>query len=582
MPKLSDFPEVFTEFHPEKNGDIEASKITVGSRTKYWWQCDKGHEWMATPNSRLGARSKGKIQGCPICSGRAPSSTNNLLTKYPDIASEWSSKNDLNPEDYTPKSGAIVLWICPNGHEYESRIANRTHENTQSGCPFCKKDNAPTRVSSSYNLEITNPELLLEWDFEQNTVMPSEVTAGSKRSVHWICASGHKFQSQINGRTNGRGCPFCSGNKVGYGNDLFTDNPSLCAEWHPTKNRGLLPSDVTANSSKKVWWICERGHEWDAVISARNTGGRGCPKCTNQSSRAETRLLCEMLFLFPKTISRHKVEGVEIDVFIPSLDLGIEYDGAHWHKEKIEQDKNKNKFLDDKGIHLLRVRQSPLQRLESNDLICDEVEISKSTIDLVVKKIMHICQIESRELFEYLQRDSFVNDDLYKLYLDYFPSPFPEDSFGHLHPEVASGWHPTKNIPLTPANFSSKSSYKAWWKCNCGHEWIAPISNRTPSKTSAGSGCPVCSGRIATAETCLAVTHPEIAREWHPKLNGTVTPQQVKAGSKIQRWWLCPNGHVYKNTPNQRKHNKYRSKNGSNGCPVCSGRRLKYEIPPTE
>ena len=35
------------------------------------------------------------------------------------------------------------------------------------------------------------------------------------------------------------------------------------------------------NSGKKVWWICNKGHEWQASIAHRNKG-RGCPYCAGQ------------------------------------------------------------------------------------------------------------------------------------------------------------------------------------------------------------------------------------------------------------------------------------------------------------
>jgi len=37
--------------------------------------------------------------------------------------------------------------------------------------------------------------------------------------------------------------------------------PELVKEWHPTKNGQLTSYDVTPNSGKKVWWICNQGHE---------------------------------------------------------------------------------------------------------------------------------------------------------------------------------------------------------------------------------------------------------------------------------------------------------------------------------
>ena len=63
----------------------------------------------------------------------------------------------------------------------------------------------------------------------------------------------------------------------GY-NDLETLNPTLAKEWNYEKNSGLKPEDVMPNSSKKVWWKCQNGHEWQATINNRSNG-RGCPKC---------------------------------------------------------------------------------------------------------------------------------------------------------------------------------------------------------------------------------------------------------------------------------------------------------------
>ena len=35
---------------------------------------------------------------------------------------------------------------------------------------------------------------------------------------------------------------------------------------HKTKNGNLKPEDVTYASNKKVWWLCKKKHEYDALI----------------------------------------------------------------------------------------------------------------------------------------------------------------------------------------------------------------------------------------------------------------------------------------------------------------------------
>ena len=45
---------------------------------------------------------------------------------------------------------------------------------------------------------------------------------------------------------------------------LLRNNSELAKEWHPTKNGSLTPADLTLGSNKRVWWICSKGHEWQA------------------------------------------------------------------------------------------------------------------------------------------------------------------------------------------------------------------------------------------------------------------------------------------------------------------------------
>ena len=77
------------------------------------------------------------------------------------------------------------------------------------------------------------------------------------------------------------GCGVCSGQQVQRGvNDLATTHPHLTKEWHPTKNE-LTSHEVAQSSGKKAWWVCKRGHEWEAIVHSR-TSGNGCPYCSNK------------------------------------------------------------------------------------------------------------------------------------------------------------------------------------------------------------------------------------------------------------------------------------------------------------
>ena len=52
---------------------------------------------------------------------------------------------------------------------------------------------------------------------------------------------------------------------------------------------------------------------------------------------------------FPDAVSGYKIKSkgkvIEVDIFIPSLKLVIEYDGGHWHKNKVDTDNRKNSII---------------------------------------------------------------------------------------------------------------------------------------------------------------------------------------------------------------------------------------------
>ena len=132
------------------------------------------------------------------------------------------------------------------------------------------------------SLLMVNPDLCEEWDYQKNRTTPDMFLAGSNIKVWWKCKKGHEWKAAIYERNKGKGCPFCSNNKIlpGY-NDLKTKRPDLMEEWYYEKNTiiGLDPSVIFPGSGKKAWWICKKcGHEWFAEISSRNKG-HGCPEC---------------------------------------------------------------------------------------------------------------------------------------------------------------------------------------------------------------------------------------------------------------------------------------------------------------
>ena len=353
------------------------------------------------------------------------SKANNFKTVFPEEAKYWHPQKNgtLSPCEVAPKSNKKVWWKCEKGHEWMAMVCNRTGVN-KTDCPYCSGH----RPTADNNFAVQFPRLLKEWHFKKNDPLnPEKCTPYSQSNVWWICEKGHEWQTTISHRSRGRGCPYCSGNKVSEDNCLENTNPKLAKEWHPTKNGSLTPATVSKGSNKEVWWLCseKKEHEWLARIDERAIRKYGCPYCSGKRVCTDNCL---------KTIN----------------------------------------------------------------------------------------------------------------------------------PKLAKEWHPAKNGSLTPENVTPGSNKRAWWLCskNKNHEWESMINDRNM-----GTGCPLCSGKRVSKDNCLQAINPKLAKEWHPAKNGSLTPENVTPGFGRKVWWLCSKN---------KKHEWdeiIRNRNKSDGCPHCSGKR---------
>ncbi len=102
------------------------------------------------------------------------------------------------------------------------------------------------------SLAKVHPKLVCEWSDRNLPITADMVTFGSNKMAWWKGICGHEWETSIKARSNGEGCPICSGARAVEGiNDLATLKPDLAKEWSD-KNKKLKPTMVTIGSSKKV------------------------------------------------------------------------------------------------------------------------------------------------------------------------------------------------------------------------------------------------------------------------------------------------------------------------------------------
>jgi len=467
------------------------------------------------------------------------------------FVNQWhpTKNGDLRITNVSRSSSFKVWWLGECKHEWDARISDRIRGR---GCPYC----AGKRILPGFNdLRTTDPELAKEWHPTKNDKAPEEVSAYSHKKVWWIDKFGHEWEAAVKDRHRGNGCPYCAGRKVLLGfNDFASNHPKIAEEWDYERNE-KKPTEYTCYSNVSVHWKCkEYGHRWKTSINDRVRQNSGCPKCSadSQTSFGEKAIAYYLskIIIIKENYKAPFLKRRELDIFIPSLNIAIEYDGRYWHKD-VERDKKKNDICKENGIELIRVR-------EKKEVIEGSVNYYVGHADnrLLNDAIAGIIRIIEERLGTNFNLDIDVERDTGEIVAKKYLSR-RVNSLAIKCPELVREWHPSRNGDLKPDFVPYRSNMKVWWQCEKGHEWPAVISSRV-----SGNGCPVCANTVVVrGVNDLATTNPKLASEWHPTKNGILKPNDVSAGSETRVWWKGKCGHEWEAVIYSRK---------TNGCPYCS------------
>jgi len=148
------------------------------------------------------------------------------------------------------------------------------------------------KLTDANRLSIKYPDIAKEWHPVKNYPLnPCQVSCGSAKKIWWQCSKcGHEWQARVYTRKSDSGCPLCSGRFVPENKRLWKTHPELSAEWDFDKNGSLTPKNISKGSSKKIWWKCKNGHEWEATPNVRTFQNTGCPYCNSSRLSKENNL----------------------------------------------------------------------------------------------------------------------------------------------------------------------------------------------------------------------------------------------------------------------------------------------------
>lgn len=495
------------------------------------------------------------------------------------LLDEWDYESNnaigLFVDKISHGSGKIAHWICSNNHKYQKRIDARTCNNSK--CPYCESNKKALLINTN-DLATMHPTLIEEWDYDKNkTINPKHILSNSNKKVWWKCKKcGNSWQSAVRQRTLvGQGCPFCSHHKTIVGkNDLQTLFPEIAKEWDYNKNMNS-PNSISAFSGKKVWWKCHYcKYEWQTAVYNRTAKKTNCPSCTMKTtSFGEQALFYYVKKIFPDAINRYHNHKIELDIFIPSINTGIEFDGMYWHNttDSFLREKKKYDICKQHNIKLIRIRDSRAQFHHDTCDNCFGIENLQdytqlnNIIRLVLKELDPASNSWTRknpyQIWSTIVNQINVDKDRFEILENKFLIE-KDNSFVYHFPEIMKDWNYENNHSFNPYAFTSSSTIKVWWKCNnCKHEWQAKIVDRT----SGHNKCPVCSNRILKESiNDFATLYPNLLTEWNYNKN-ELLPNKILKRHNTKVWWICSKcGHEWIASIGERTR-----KDKPSGCPNC-------------
>ncbi|HHX80651.1 MAG TPA: hypothetical protein GX692_06285 [Acholeplasmataceae bacterium] len=545
------------ELHPilkemwdfDKNIGINPDDYSKSSELTVYWKCDKGHSYPMTIRRRIDTLEK----GCPKCNieqrCKEVKFDDRLSTRFPGIAKEFDiiKNNDITADQIHFGSQKVYWWICPKGHSYEAKVSYRTLRGH--GCPYC----SGYKVTKEESFGSKFPKLLEEWDYSKNEKSPFTISSGSEYKAWWKCPNGHSYQRRIHAKLKSRECPICKGIIANPDNCLATTNPDLLKEWDYDRNQPLNPNNLLRGSHKKVWWICPNGHSYKTTIYTRAIFGTGCPICDAEKRTSfPEQAIGFYLEKFTDVLYRHKIGKTEIDVFLPKLAIGIEYDGSFYHKgsENEKRELRKNNFLKTNGILLIRVKEHKDKRITLNCKKTDygyAINTPYSQAYLFVKELMDCIAtvIETEKGYNY-SFDVNIERDRGTI-LERYNTNFKANSVAIKKPIGIKKWDYSKNGNVDPNTIPVSSKKRFFWKCpTCGYEWEGAVENLTDTLT-----CAKCVHGVKMAKHAksiskrkgysLAEQHPGILKEWDYDKNQSIDPKNITPGSNKKAWWKCSN-----------------------------------------
>lgn len=253
--------------------------------------------------------------------------------------------------------------------------------------------------------------------------------------------------------------------------DLYPEIASEFVKAVDIKEEGFRPWDYKPNSHQRAKFKCKTcEHEWEAIIKSRTLNKCGCPKCSairNDHVQFGEQYIARILkVIFPKLETQKMIgNNMSIDIYIPEKRVAIEYGQDFYHGGR-QTDSKKQEICQQKNVELLFIFESP--KFKSIEIVGNGVKIPRKyftdavpILDEVLKMICNHLKVQDQlSLINPQMKDKIIGESLRAS----IKPPKYEESLAFRYPDIARNWDMTRNWGLTPKDFKSKQTFRAYWK----------------------------------------------------------------------------------------------------------------------
>ncbi len=241
-----------------------------------------------------------------------------------------------------------------------------------------------------------------------------------------ICHEHGEFWQTPSKHLIGRGCPKCG--KMSAAKKQCVTKEEFVERARKIHGEKYIYDNVNYEKmALKVEIICPK-HGVFLQRPYDNLFGHACPKCANIESKAE----CEIYDFVCDVIGKDNVirndrtvlEGKEIDILIPSMNWGIEYNGLLWHSEKYGKDNryhlDKLNKCNEKGIRLIQIFED--EYLNHKEIVLEKIRhiLGKSEGEKISARKCTVYEISSHESKDFMEKYHIQGGSNASVYLGCF------------------------------------------------------------------------------------------------------------------------------------------------------------------